>query len=136
MDLSVLLLVIVGFLLVVILGMTVGFIVRELSFANQLEAIRSSLITNADTAAETVSLVESALSLVQQSRETDQRCNEEMSAKLRDMSAMLSYNIQPTLALLEAALIKTGPGTVNNTYLANSERGQVNQGDVSNPTAR
>lgn len=131
MSLTTLLIGIVAFLVVVIIGMLIGFIVREMSFSRQLDAIRQILVMNAETSNQIVELVEASLSTVTANREADAASSAGVLERIRDLTQSINQSVIPLMNRIDGLLSQK---TVQN-YIAQGS-GQVNQGHVSNPETR
>ena len=129
MSVTSLLMVILGFLVFVIVMMLVGFIIRELSFSRQLDAIRQILMVNAETSAQIVELVESSLQTVTSSRDADAIASASLLERVKDMSLTIQQSVIPVLSRLEGA---SKSGGTHNSFIANPQGTQVNAGVNTN----
>lgn len=125
MSIVSLLVAICGFLLLVIFGMLVGFIIRETSFSRQLDAIRQMLIVTSETSAQTVELVEVTIQTMNAVREDDRRQNADLLERVKDTANAVNNTIVPILSRLEGA---NRAGTTHNSFIANPQNSQVNAG--------
>lgn len=128
MSIVSLLVVLCGFLILVIIGMLVWFIIREMSFSRQLDAIRQILIVNSETSAQTVELVEVTIQTMNLVREDDSRRSLDLLERVKDVNNAVNNTIVPLLSRLDGA---NKVPTTHNSFIANPQSSQINAGNNS-----